>query len=803
MNTKSLHKLEFPKILDRLKALAVSLMAKNMAEELMPSTELSEIIRWQAQTEEALSYIYAKGAPSFSGAADIRPSVFRTSLEGALSMGELLEIAGLLSCADGVKTYGKVESKLEGSIRELVPFFEALTPIPSLESEIRRCILTPSDMDDHASATLHKIRKEILISENRIQSALQQMIHSEALKGQLQDQIVTVRQGRYCLPVKAEYRREVGGMVHDQSSSGSTVFIEPMAVVQLNNTISELKLQEQDEIIRILKSLSAQVRAYKDELIYNVQYLTLLDFIFAKGKLSREMRAVKPTLVDYPFISFKKARHPLLDPKKVVPIDVSLGEGYTTLVITGPNTGGKTVTLKTIGLLQLMVQSGLQVPTFDHPVFPVFTQIFADIGDEQSIEQSLSTFSSHMVNIVEMTQDIGIGSLVLFDELGAGTDPTEGAALAQSILEYARRRGALTVATTHYSELKIYALSTEGVENASCEFDVNTLMPTYRLLIGIPGKSNAFAISKRLGLSEEILSGAASMMEESDIVFEDVVTDLNKRRSEMEEAQKEIVSLQQELKDLREASIREKEENEKRRRQILSEAREEAKQILSSAKAEADHHIARLHKLSAGQIDFKELEKERASLRERLNETNRSSAEKTASKVPIIPSNLTLGRRVLIEGFDTPFEIVETLDSRGSLKVQAGIIKMQIKQNQILEILTDSDRLGQEEEGAKKKKRNTSSSAILKSALIHPEIDLRGMMTDEGVHALDKYLDDAFLAGLSSVRIIHGKGTGALRSAVTQYLKKSPHVESFRLGTPGEGDAGVSVAFLKQSKERS
>ena len=523
MEEKTLSKLEFHKIRSMLAEYAASENAKEACLKLSPSVNLFEIRRWQDETDEALRYLYAKGAPSFFGIKDIRGSVGRTAIGACLTMGELLDIASLLSAVLRVKGYGSRENSFQGDFPQLDPRFEGLTPVRSLEEEIRRCVLSEEDLYDTASPKLHKIRKEITTQESRIQSQLQNMVHSEAYKGYLQDNIVTMRGGRYCLPVKAEFKASVTGMVHDQSSSGSTLFIEPMAVVQMNNRIAELLSEEKEEIIRILQELSGMVHDNHDLLMVDFNLLTELDLIFAKAKLAKEEDALMPAFEEDGVIDLPGARHPLIPKKQAVPIDIRLGEDFKTLVITGPNTGGKTVTLKTLGLLQIMGQSGLHVPTRTPSRLTVLDQVFADIGDEQSIEQSLSTFSSHMVNIVDILKHVTYNSLVLFDELGAGTDPTEGAALAQSILEYLRERGILTAATTHYSELKVYALSTPMVENACCEFNVETLMPTYRLLIGIPGKSNAFAISRRLGLSEEIIASAGDLLESNDIQFEDML----------------------------------------------------------------------------------------------------------------------------------------------------------------------------------------------------------------------------------------------------------------------------------------
>ena len=795
MEERSLQKLEFHKIREMVSERASSGKAKQAAVELSPSCDIFEIRHLQDQTDEALRYIYAKGAPSFNGIKDIRGSVKRTGIGACLTMGELLDIAECLYVVSRIQAYGNRENRMQGDFPELDPLFQGLIQVNDLEEEIRRCILSEEELYDTASPKLHKIRKEITIQETRIQSQLQNMVHSEAYKGYLQDQIVTMRGGRYCLPVKAEYKTVVTGMVHDQSASGSTFFIEPMAVVQMNNRISELLLEEKEEILRILQELSGHVHEHNEKILLDFTILTDLDFIFAKAKLAKEMNAVKPIFNEDGQIQIRKARHPLIPKKSVVPIDLRLGDEFTTLVITGPNTGGKTVTLKTLGLLQLMGQSGLHIPAAENPSLTVLDQVFADIGDEQSIEQSLSTFSSHMVNIVSILKQVTYHSLVLFDELGAGTDPTEGAALAQSILEYLRERAILTAATTHYSELKIYALSTERVENASCEFNVETLMPTYRLMIGLPGKSNAFAISRRLGLSEEIIQKAGDLLESNDIQFEDMISDLEAKRKAIEFEKMEIDRLHREAAELEKANQQQKEELDRKAKKTVEAAKEKAKEIIDQAKAEADHAISKVNKaLRQGtNVNMKVLEEERRKLRERSNDLTPELFKAEEPKSSFSLSDLIPGTRIRVSGFDQPFSILSAPDSKGTLKAQAGILKMQVKVDDILGIISDVP------SGKNKKniQRTADSSTVSKSASVKIECDLRGMMTDEGIAVLDKYLDDATLAGIPSVRIIHGKGTGAMRKAVQQYLKRCSYVTSFRLGNMGEGDSGVTVAELK------
>ena len=800
MNDKTLSKLEFDKIAAKLAEKAASEAAKEKCLALKPSTNLFEIERWQQETDEAFRYLVVKSTPSFGGLHDIRGSVNRTAIGAALNMKELLDVADSLYVVQKIKAYGKRENNLTGRFENLDPMFDGLQPIRSLEDEIRRCILSEEEMSDNASTKLHNLRREIHVQQERVRSQLQSMIHSTTYKSMLQDQVITLRSGRFCLPVKAEHKGSVSGMVHDQSASGSTLFIEPMAVVQTNNKITELMAQEQEEIQRILQELSGQVHSHHKELMANFTILTDLDFIFAKGRLALEMNAVKPIMNEDGIIELKQARHPLLSPKKVVPISIRLGGEFTSLVITGPNTGGKTVTLKTLGLLSVMGQAGLHIPTADQPRLTVLDQIFADIGDEQSIEQSLSTFSSHMVNIVEILDQLTPWSLVLFDELGAGTDPTEGAALAQAILDHLRQRRILTAATTHYSELKVYALSTEGVENASCEFDVDTLQPTYRLLIGVPGKSNAFAISRRLGLTEEIIHEASELLESNDVKFEDMMSDLELRRRQIEEEQDQIRKLRLELSRLQEEAQTAKEKLERQKERILEKAQEEAWETLRKAKEEADQTISRMNKLiqQGETIDMRSLEKERARLREKVSEMDEAMYEPLVLKKKALDlKQLIPGVKVRIAGFDQDYSVLSKPDARGNVNVQAGIMKMQIKASDIVQILQDP-----EDKPKKQKKQESavSAGAFGKAQTIHLEVDLRGMMTDEGIGVLDKYLDDAYLAGMPQVRVIHGKGTGAMRKAVHQYLRKAAHVASYRLGTLGEGDTGVTVVEIKKRK---
>ena len=798
MTEKNLKKLEFDKILGRLEEKASSEPGRKACRELRPSDNLYEIEHWQQETAEAFRYLVVKSAPPLGGLTDIRTAVSRSLLGGMLTTRELLDIARVIQVMRLMKDYGKWERDDE-SFPELDPLFAALCPMDPVEKEIHRCILAEDEISDNASSRLSSLRREIHVQQEKVRTQLQSMIHSQSYKNALQDPVVTLRGGRFCLPVKSEFKGAVKGMVHDQSSSGSTVFIEPMAVVQINNRITELYAEEEEEIRKILTELTALVASRAAELTADFDILVRLDFIFAKGRLAVEMNAMKPIFQEERAVSLPKARHPLLDEKKVVPITIRLGDGYTTLVITGPNTGGKTVTLKTLGLLCLMGQAGLHIPTGSGPRLCVFDKIFADIGDEQSIEQSLSTFSSHMVNIVEILEQVTERSLVLFDELGAGTDPTEGAALAQSILENLRQRGILTAATTHYSELKIYALSTERVNNASCEFDVETLQPTYRLLIGVPGKSNAFAISKRLGLPEEIIHQAGELLESNDIKFEEMMSDLEIRRRQVEEEQERIRALRHQLADLQREAAASRSKLEEQKEKILGRAREEAREILRSAKAEADHTISRMNKMiqKGEQVDIRAMEQERTRIREKAESLEERAPQPVRKKSRNLdPRDLVMGARIRIQGFDQIYTVLSKPDARGQLSVQAGIMKMQVKVKDVTEILPEKG----EETGRPKTEREkgTTAGSFGKAQTITMEADLRGMTVDEALSTLDKYLDDAYLAGVPQVTVIHGKGTGALRQAVHQFLKRAPQVRSFRLGTFGEGDSGVTIVELKK-----
>ena len=796
---KNLKKLEFDKILEKLEEKAASEPGRRLCRALRPSAELYEIERGQQETEEAFRYLMVKNTPPLSGLLDVRDSIARSVRGGMLTTRELLDIARVIQKIRQMKDYGKWDRD-EAVFEVLDPLFAALSPQDPLEKEIHRCILAEDEISDNASAHLSSLRREIHTQQEKVRTQLQSMIHSQSYKNVLQDPVVTLRSGRFCLPVRSECKASVKGMVHDQSSSGSTVFIEPMAVVQINNRITELYAEEEEEIRRILTELTARIAEKVNELTADFDILVQFDFIFAKGKLALEMNAIRPAFSEERTLVLPQARHPLLNPKTVVPITIRLGGSYTTLVITGPNTGGKTVTLKTLGLLCLMGQAGLHIPTSSQAKLCVMDPVFADIGDEQSIEQSLSTFSSHMVNIVEILNRVTDRSLVLFDELGAGTDPTEGAALAQCILENLRRSSILTAATTHYSELKIYALSTEGVENASCEFDIETLQPTYRLLIGVPGKSNAFAISKRLGLSDSIIQQAGELLESNDIKFEEMMSDLEVRRRQVEAEQERILTLRRQLAQLQQEAADAKEKLEEQREKILGRAKEEARTILRNAKADADHTIARMNKMiqKGEQIDIRAMEQERTRIREKaeaLEETR--SIQKQTEEKSVDPAKLSMGLQVRVRGFEQPYTVLSRPDARGMVTVQAGIMKMPVSVTDIVGIFSDK-KPEKTKERTKDKERGTTAGSFGKAQTITMEVDLRGMTVDEALVTLDKYLDDAYLAGVPKVTVIHGKGTGALRQAVHRFLKRAPQAGPFRLGTFGEGDAGVTIVEMKK-----
>ena len=791
MNQKALKTLEFDKIIHRLTEHAASVGAQKKCMELVPVTSLWEIERAQTQTADALRRIWQKGSISFGGIRDIRGSIKRLEIGGILGMGELRQIMSLLETAGQVQKYGAHEREDEKA-DSLDESFEFLDPVPSLCSEIRRCILADDEMADDASSALFSIRRSMRQMNDKVHNTLNAMVNG-AVRTYLQDAVITMRDGRYCLPVKAEHRSQVPGMIHDQSATGSTLFIEPMAVVKLNNDFKELLLKEQQEIEKILSELSEKTAAYADQISGDYDVLVELDFIFAKAILAKEMNAVRPVFNDQRRISIKEGRHPLLDPKKVVPVTVRLGDDFRLLIITGPNTGGKTVSLKTVGLFTLMGQAGLHIPAFEGSELGVFGDVFADIGDEQSIEQSLSTFSSHMTTIVSILKNMDTNSLVLFDELGAGTDPTEGAALAVSILDHLQKQGIRTMATTHYSELKVYALSTEGVENACCEFDVESLRPTYRLLIGIPGKSNAFAISSRLGLPDFLIEDAKKHLSAKDISFEDIIAELEHSRVTLEKEQMEIQSYKEEIRKLRNELQKKQENIDQRKEKLLKDANDKAAAILQEAKDYADETIKNFHKFGKANISIKDMEQQRSRLREKIDAAQSKSQSTTTAKPKkkVKADKLHIGDKVRVLSLNLEGTVSTLPNAKGDLFVQMGILRSQVNVRD-LEFIGEAENLA-----ASKSMSGSGKIRMSKSALISTEINLIGMTVDEAMGHLDKYLDDAYLAHVPSVRIVHGKGTGALRTAVQQHLKRCKYIKSYRLGTFGEGDAGVTIAEFK------
>ncbi len=791
MNEKALRTLEYDKIIARLTDLASSSLGKELCKKLHPSNDLATIQTNQTQTSAALSRIYARGSLSFYGIHDIRGSLMRLDVGASLGIEELLRISSLLDATLRVKAYSRADDK-EELIDCLKELFDSLEPLSTLNNELKRCIISEDEIADDASPQLRSIRRSIKLTNDKVHEQLNSIVNSTSGKTMLQDNLITMRNNRYCLPVRAEYRSKFPGMVHDQSSTGSTIFIEPMAVVRLNNELKELSMKEQEEIERIIADLSSQSAEHLEELTVNLNCLKELDFIFAKAQLSKEMKASEPIFNTRGYINIKKGRHPLIDPKQVVPIDLYLGDTFHLLIITGPNTGGKTVSLKTVGLFTLMGQAGLHVPAFDRSELSVFDEVYADIGDEQSIEQSLSTFSSHMTNTISILDKATPNSLVLFDELGAGTDPTEGAALAMSILSYLHQRGIRTMATTHYSELKVFALTTDGIENACCEFSVETLRPTYRLLIGIPGKSNAFAISSKLGLSDEIIEDAKKRIDVQDKNFEDLLTDLESSRITIEREQEEITRYKEEVEQLKLKLEQKSERMEKTRERILREANEEARKVLQDAKDYADETIKKYNKWSTQASLGKEMEQERNYLRDRLkNHETKLTLKGEKQKKQYNSSDFKLGDSVLVLSLNLKGTVSSLPNAKGDLFVQMGILRSQVN-------ISDLELLDEEEiTGPNLTRTGSGKIKMQKTANIRPEINLIGKTVDEALSLLDKYLDDAYLSHLPQVTIIHGRGTGALRNAVHNFLKKASYVKSYRLGAFGEGEQGVTIVEFK------
>ena len=793
MNQKAYKALEYYKIINMLTDKASSSMGKDICRKTEPSTDIDEIRHMQTQTKDALTRLFQKGNISFGSVKDVRGSLKRLEIGSSLGIGELLAICSLLENTNRVKAYSRSE-RGDSLPDSLDGMFEALEPLTPLTTEIRRCILSEDEISDDASSNLRQIRRNMKLTGDRIHTQLSSLVNGSA-RNYLQDSVITMRNGRYCIPVKAEYKGQVPGMVHDQSSTGSTLFIEPMAIVKLNNDIRELEMEEQKEIEVILSNLSQQTAEQTDSIRADLNIMVQLDVIFARASLAMDMNATEPIFNDEGRIRLKQARHPLIDKKKAVPIDIRLGDDFDLLVVTGPNTGGKTVSLKTVGLLTLMGQSGLHIPTLDRSELALFEEVYADIGDEQSIEQSLSTFSSHMTNVVSFLKKANRHSLVLFDELGAGTDPTEGAALAIAILSHLHEQGIRTMATTHYSELKVYALSTPGVENACCEFDMETLSPTYRLLIGIPGKSNAFAISKKLGLPDYIIKDASARMDADDVQFEDLLSDLEHSRITIEKERAEINAYKQEIQQLKDELKTKSDRLDERRDKILRKANEEAAAILKDAKEYADQTIKTMNKHG---MTVKELEKQRSAIRDKMNKRQEKlsvqAAKPKAHKAHDI-SEFKVGTHVRVLSMNLIGTVTAPPSPKGEITVQMGSLSTKTKINN-LEILVGY----KDPEEAKKAPKGAGGSGKIKmskAASISHEINLLGLTVDEAVAKLDKYLDDAYISRIPQVRIVHGKGTGALRNGVTAYLRGVPYIKSFRLGEIGEGDTGVTIVDFK------
>lgn len=795
MNQKVLTVLEYNKIVDRLVNLTSSPLGKEKIAKLQPSSDIEEIRINQQETADALSRLFKKDRISFGGNKPVGRSLRSLEIGATLSITELLTIAEFLDNVNRVKSYGKPD-RSDAPADSLTPYFDELNPQTPIADEIHRCILSEDEIADDASARLKSIRRSIALANEKIRTQLNSMLNGQ-YRTYLQDAVITQRSGRYCIPVKAEAKNMVPGMIHDQSSTGSTVFIEPQAIVNLNNQIRELQLEEEKEIESILASLSVLTAAEGAVINNNQKIMTKLDVIFAKGMLAMEQNASMPVFNEDHIINIRKGRHPLLDAKKVVPIDIRLGDEFDLLVVTGPNTGGKTVSLKTVGLLTLMGQAGLHIPAGDRSVLSVFTKVYADIGDEQSIEQSLSTFSSHMKNIVAILKNADSNSLCLFDELGAGTDPTEGAALAIAILDHLHKRGVRAMATTHYSELKVYALSTPHVENACCEFDVETLSPTYRLLIGIPGKSNAFAISKRLGLREDIIEEARLHITEDKENFEDLISDLENSRRTIEKEREEIAEYKSKIKQHQDALERKRDKIDDSREEILRKAREEAADILREAKDVADETIRTFQKAGPG-ASMKDLEKARDNIRNKQKDNSSKLANKADDKPrkQLKPSDLKLGDDVKIISMGLKGTVSSLPDDKGNMFIQCGIMKSKVNISDLV-LITEAPVIPKKGT-VNKNKSEASRIKMSKSFSVSSEINLLGKTVDEALYELDKYLDDAYLAHMPSVRIVHGKGTGALRQAVQSKLRKTKYIESFRQGEFGEGDAGVTIAKFKE-----
>ncbi len=790
MNQKVLHTLEYDKIIQLLISQASSQGGKQLCQSLTPIKDRGQIIHMQQETHAALGRVFRNGSISFSGVSNISASLARLDVQASLSASELLKIASLLNVCKKARSYGYGgEDERKDALSS---YFEALDPIINLYEEISKCILSEDEIADDASPKLHHLRKDASRIQGQIHSKMNEMLANAQVREHLRDYVITMRNGRYCLPVKADAKSLVPGMIHDQSSSGSTLFIEPMAVVKLNNDLKQLALEEKEEIEKILSDLSLLASEYTQQLKDDYQILTNLDFIFAKALLAKNMNASMPRITNQPLIRIRGGRHPLLNPHKVVPIDVHLGYDFRQLIITGPNTGGKTVSLKTVGLFCLMSQAGLHIPALDRCELGVFDEIFADIGDEQSIEQNLSTFSSHMTNIVKILSQANAKSLVLFDELCAGTDPTEGAALATSILESLLHKQVLCMATTHYSEIKAYALSTPEVENASCEFDIKTLSPTYHLMIGIPGKSNAFAISSKLGLSQDLIQDAQGRISQSQLDFESLIADLEESKSNAKRMELEALQYKGEIEKLKNRAQEKEERISANRDKIIRQANEKAQEILQEAKDLADKTIRDFQKYASSNPDIRKMEEARANVREQIKKSaNASSQAAPPRKKKPLPKNLRIGDKVKVLSMNLTGTVHSLPNAKGELTVQMGILNSKVMLND-LEFVEEASDLT-----SKAPKTSSGKIKMSKSQSVSTEINLLGRTADEAIALLDKYIDDAVLAHIPTIRIVHGKGTGVLRAAVQKYLKTNRSIASYRLGAFGEGDSGVTIAELK------
>lgn len=801
MNEKALKTLEYTKIIDQLTEYASTEMGKQMCRELQPSCDLGTIRQSQTETTDALTRVRMKGSLSFGGVKDVRGSMKRLEIGSSLGIPELLAVSSLLTVAARAQSYGRHEKSEEFPDDSLDERFRALDPLTPVNNEIKRCLPSEDEVSDDASPGLAKVRRSMKIVGGRVHTQLNSILNSS--RTYLQDAVITMRDGRYCLPVKAEYKSQVPGMVHDQSSTGSTVFIEPLAIVKLNNELRELEIQEKREIEFVLAALSSQLMPYTDAILSDLSILAELDFIFAKAALSRHYNCVEPKFNNKRYINIKDGRHPLLNPKQVVPINIWVGDSFDLLIVTGPNTGGKTVSLKTVGLFTLMGQSGLHIPAFEGSELAVFDNVFADIGDEQSIEQNLSTFSAHMTNIVSILNEADANSLCLFDELCSGTDPTEGAALAIAVLNFLHNMTCRTIATTHYSELKVFALTAPGVENACCEFNVETLRPTYRLLIGIPGKSNAFAISRKLGLPDYIIDEAKNQMEQKDESFEDLLANLENSRVTIEKEREEIASYKQEIETLKNRLQQKEERFSEQKEKMLSKAREEAQKILQDAKDTADQTIRNINKLAKSSGVNKELEAERTKLRGKIQDVDKKLAVKktAAPKKTVSAKKLRLGDTVRVLSMNLKGTVSSLPNAKGDLYVQMGILRslVNIRDLEMVEeaSITGPGLSGTHTGGSRGSGSGSSKIKMSKSFSVSPEVNLIGMTVDEAIPVLDKYLDDAYLAHLPQVRVVHGRGTGALKAGVHHHLKKLSYVKEYRLGEFGEGDTGVTIVTFK------